>query len=597
MTGGSDSNNNGIETIFYDGANVDELHSRHEPRRTGTNNGHPWFGTHRYDSGVTASETEIRHRVTSTGPTAYVNRAMFLELLLDGLVENQDFVMNTSTEILDIADSFVNGASITLPADANETDWIVFGVHHWRVDTAADILQGRILENGSIPHTGYICESEDTSEEWMLHVLTVLNNPANSAAVVNQFQTDNVTGSSDIEWNSIIAIRLDVFEDSAWVRDTTSVPITSTDTDFVGGTLTHTTAHREGQNRRWIFFGNAIVGLTNQEALRHRSRLTQAGGDISTGSARTTLNNGLNDDLPLMCMGITPLDDSVDVDIDFVVQEDVSANVSAIDDTLIVGFTLDLAQPDTAVYRIQDWQASSKTYIFGLPTATPVNTPTTGPSGNVTMGTGPKPLFLFTLSGRESAGLLTVSDFTIGTVDPTGSYIQSFDTGSGFIHTYFWWWDADAILAMTGLAIAWTDDRTWTLGEFQHDWTTFVNVDQSNPVPVTQTSSSASVIELALSNMTNVNNEDMVIILGAADSGSRRFNDFDGANKIFETVTAITGRSALAEGNICGSNILCKFDDVSNDAIVSGIVIKRASAFPYHVFKQQDKSVNTLLTQ
>lgn len=586
-------------TLNTNNANHGDVHAAHEPRRTGTNNGHQAFGMWKFNVGASPQDSELRHREAGSAATAtvYMNRAYVLELDVTHLIDGQDYVWVDAapTEITNIGSTWEDGEEITLPDDCHLSEWLILTTTHWRIDDWNDLLEGRILQGASTAHNGYTMEAEDNQEEWMIPMMTVISYPTAGETVKIQFQSD-VASTNDIEWQAIFAIRLDLFEDYAWVRNTSGVAITAADTDFVAATLTHTTNHKRGMNRRWIFFANSIITYT-QDALRTRSFLYQNSVRFTEGENETQVNCGSADEMPIIMIGEIPMDDATDLDIEMVLQEDVTANQSSADDTLIVGFTPELKQPHWAVRRIADWQATPKIYSADrdLPEAAPIDSPTTGPTGNVTIPSGVNRLFVFTFGGTESAGLLTVSTFTVGGIAPTGSLLATRDNGTPFSHTYIYWWDEAAIRSMSGLAISWTDDRTWTSGEFQHDWATYENVLQSDPVPRTDSSSSGGVTELTLTGLTIVNTIDMVVAMGCGDLEVRAFVDCDGLIRVnHSTQSGIASRTGVFEGNtILGSGaILCKFNNNTNDAVVAGIVIQSAGRFDPHYVQSRN---NTLL--
>lgn len=179
-----------------------------------------------------------------------------------------------------------------------------------------------------------------TEANYLDSIVSFLAAPDTDTVVKIRFRSNTVVTS--VTSNAIVAIRLNAFDDYAGVHDTDDVLMTSGDTNFVGATLTHDTAHTSETTEDWFFIGwSQINQETNQD--RFENFLDQASTTISGNHNNNTWLSTWDDDSPYAtgdhCLFATQnMSDTTDVDVTFGQQEEFDGGPT-IETTNIIGFT------------------------------------------------------------------------------------------------------------------------------------------------------------------------------------------------------------------------------------------------------------------
>ena len=348
--GGNNTSANDFRYRLNAGGVLTGSEARHEPRRSGNNNGHQfgWVGTYTAPS----TPVDINLQSNSDGANAcLISDYHAIAINLDDLAGADYATDEDTTSNANVASgSWTNGASITI--GDGSSDWLVIASSHWLIDSASDSLRFRI-DAGGTGRAEIQLEGEDTAEEYCVATMTYLAAPASQTV---QAQIRTTAGNHDCDRTFIAAIRLDAFEDHAGARTTTGTSITGVDTDTTVETLAHTTSTAAA--RDWVFFGMAINDVGEDSKLTERrledSTLGIAAGNITRQSAQ----HGDTDLVPMLLIGeLTSVADSTALDIDYIVQEDgdVTPNPEIVEAS-IVGFSSELAPSTTAVVAgVSSW--------------------------------------------------------------------------------------------------------------------------------------------------------------------------------------------------------------------------------------------------
>ena len=601
IVGGSQTGYAGNNTrIVADGVELANSRTQYEPPFSGSSDGMAFQHVRRYTSlgaGLTANyEPSQRTAAAAVGRQAHMARGTLNFMRLDFMVENQDwFYADSAVELTALDDTaWVDGQSVTIGDGVS--DYVVWTEALIDMNSISNDIRGRIFD-GTAGFMEWAIEASDTSDVPAFGTMMYFAAPAKGTVITAQYRAETATAPSDIEFNSIFALRLDIFEDHAGVYDADVTSITVLDTDTIVQTLTHTTEHVGGADRWWQGWGACIV---NEGDTRKRidTKLQHSGGGYFTnGNTDRSACEAQTDKMPLQVNGATREPSGADLDWDLVLQEE--TNLGATDpaciESCMVGFTPYLKYR-RGVRRITEWAFSvhpeaDNTTSNGLDDNSSVGvvTPAAGATGNVTIGTGTNRLFLFCFQVEDGLQI-DVSVMTVGGITATGNFKSHFATSGGQdLHCNYWWWDEAAIQSMTGLAIAWTDDGSWGVGDAQHTWATFDRVDQNDPVPAADQNATGT---------DNINPhpiatpcdrfKDWSVFASCTNETTSDVDRVGGMAIIFNQHVG-AGQNTMAESN--HADAIAEWEtNTTTDTLVTSIRIKAAPIMPFY-----NRRENTLL--
>ncbi len=581
-------NNVGVNTyqrrMQVEAATLADSTNRQEPRRTSQTSGSMYFMSRIFTlASSPTNDVRIQYRVSSAGSSAQANVAVtdaFYLFNLDELIEGHDYIFaETSTDLNDIVSgSWTSGQSITIPHDGD--DWLIVTNCMCKMDNEVMTIRNDIFD-GTTSRMESNYEQEDSNDLLAIGNMYAEANVDAGTVFTNRFRSDvSSTTKPDIQYNNIFALRLNAFEDHALVHDTTTTDLDVDDQLEVVQTLTHTTDHPFNAPKFWFAFAQGQYDIDKHQG-QSVTRLHLAGVDIAHTLDRNMATNGVGDIQGCQTAGTFRIADNVDLDIDLVMKEITDVDpVGTVIESMICAFTANIKNK-RGVRRVTEWEATYSNLDLDVrfDGPIPVPTPGTGPTGNVTIGTGPNRLFVFWFTAQDSP--VTVSVFTIGGVTFTGSFENDNANGSGSAICNFWWWDEAAIQSMSGLAISWTDDQGFATDGADHSWATYIDVDQNDPVSETDesgtTSSSGETV-----NTVHVKDRDMVIIGCAQDLGGEDIRRCNGFAPIMQNNDGGVYGQALFEGKSGDQTATIDYSGDTPGSQLSAITLKAAPIRPFY---------------
>ncbi len=284
--------------------------------------------------------------LTSSSNTAYLPRASLLMIKVDDTDTDTDALHSgdyeysySGTQVDAVADTWVDLESITIGNGSD--DYVVFARCLQRTGSFSGTLDHR-LDVGGSPVEQSEQKRSNSGEYIPGFIMTYLAAPAASTVVKHQYRSNSALG--DVSSNSIMAIRLNAFDDYTGLLNTSDLTMSSNDTDYQR-TLTHTSDHSTGTAENWLAFGWSQIDwdANNKQIdtyLRQGSSTIFAG--TQTGDAGYVYKN--DSPYPLSAdwvCGAVNIADNTDIDIDFGHQEESNASGSGptIKRMSIVAFT------------------------------------------------------------------------------------------------------------------------------------------------------------------------------------------------------------------------------------------------------------------
>ena len=318
-----------------------ESYARLKPRIADARSGYPYLFMTQVttDASPTGDDYEFQFRVNTGTDTAQIADFYMLAIKTDDITAS-DFKYNDHTTDINDPVTWTDGASVTL--GDGSSNWLVISTMKCVPDLAtADSCMGR-LSVDAVTRNGIRDEHIDLDENFVMGWASYLAAPASSIVVKNQVQS--FSGNWDITNNTIFALRLDAFEDHNGVWDTTSVPITGFDTDFITATSAFTTVTVATENWLWLGDQHYSVG-TGGEQMSYR--LNDSTRGLIAGSTNTEYvenRDNAADQRHVFWGEDASVANSTAYDVDHIVQENTGVTPQpVVDETVVVAFTWELA--------------------------------------------------------------------------------------------------------------------------------------------------------------------------------------------------------------------------------------------------------------
>ena len=356
LVGGNATTDN-FEFHFREGTtNIDNSYARVDPGsgHTTAQYGQPHFTVSKRAFGGSSNFNHSQKLVSTTTDTVHTTRVNMCMIKVDDAdtdtdaLHSGDYEYSVDTLQVDaVANTWVDLESIVI---GNGSDDYLIVCSCYQKPGAATATFDHKLNIAATDYDELTLKRTSTNQNASSMIMHYLAAPAASTTVKHLFRSNSALG--DIQQNAILAIRLNAFDDYAGIRDTTNVPITTADTDFVGATLTHTTDHSSAGTEDWVFLGWSQIAL-GDNGKRIDNYMDQATVDIA-GAHTGTWKKIYDSDSPFAtgpyCLiAGRNMANATDVDVDMGHQEegDVVPN-PVIETTSIVGFTKEKAAAVTA---------------------------------------------------------------------------------------------------------------------------------------------------------------------------------------------------------------------------------------------------------
>ena len=355
---GGDTTNVNFEWILHEGnTTIPNSHSKIRPANTyaTTNHGQSYGALWKETFGGVSNFNFKQKLTATTTETVHTLRTNMVMIKVDDTDTDTDALWTGDYEMAQLAtetgavtDTWVDLESITIGNGSD--DYLIISSARFGTGSTATILYELMV--GGVTAESLSRKRLNSGETINESIVTFLAAPATDTIVKTRFQANTSLG--DCESNAIVAIRLNAFDDYAGVHDTTPVAIVAADTDYVGATLTHTTAHTSAAAEDWFIIGfSQLDNLDNQKRYEDwmDQGVTTIAGAHNNNTWHYTYDNSDPFSVGWSCMfAERNMANATDLDVDYGHQEegDVVPNAS-IEITNIIGFTLEKKPPTTPV--------------------------------------------------------------------------------------------------------------------------------------------------------------------------------------------------------------------------------------------------------
>lgn len=313
------------------------------------NHRHAGWAVHTF-TGSSNMTVQIKNNTLSTD-TVYLNYCYVAMIKIDATDTAEDALHSTDfaydyvgTQVDSVANSWQDAtdgmASITIGDGVS--DWLVLGTFNQRTGSSIGTFDVKLMVDDVDREILEQTRNNTSSIRIQEQIMTVLSAPAADTVVEAAYRSNSALG--DCFSNGVMAIRLNAFDDHAITRQTAGVSISSTDTDTVGDTLTHTTDHTSGSDETWFFMGFSQISEDDNNK-RIESMLDQAGTDLSGDRSDWQVcrsdQNASGGAMGVSLLGTKSISHNTDVDVDMIHREEADVTPApVIEITNIVGFTL-----------------------------------------------------------------------------------------------------------------------------------------------------------------------------------------------------------------------------------------------------------------
>jgi len=319
-----------------------ENEQRIEPRRGSTNQGLPYGFMEKVTTDSSPNDFEIRGK-TDGVVTTYCAGSWIMMIKLDDLNPNDWIYAADDTGDVSLSPTLADGVSIELDVG----NWLIFAFARFDANSISHHMVFELDVGGlTRGHSQY--QGEHTAE---LHCrLTAVPITLTSVTTVKiKYGVLAGEGSPDLLSNRIFAMRLDAFEDHAFVWDQGVTSINPHNTEKTVQALAYTTDTND--TRSWGIVAQATCDADNDQArylLEARQGTTQLISQLSPGGGvnENEMNqHGTADESMWQVYGeITSHPDAVDLDLDLIIMDIDDPGNGQVDESFICAWTWQLKE-------------------------------------------------------------------------------------------------------------------------------------------------------------------------------------------------------------------------------------------------------------